>query len=277
MSNLGPAFELDAPVPAAPAFTLVGAAEVPDVSARWEVGVALNKYGCPGGEVWDPCSTGTGRNKAASATPVAPGGDYNPFVVSMLFLCSTRTDDALRNKARAVFEASEHFLAENEFWTGAKISGNPHLAQASADSLNAGSAWGPVYALSIADDHGLEVARRRCFIHCEPKVFDAWSANMMVTVRGGVAYSPAGNIIVPGSGYPGTDEAGANPNGTSGNRNLSWIYVTGPVKVLRGDLDILDSYTHLQNDHLIRVERSYAVLFDDCVHAAILVNLPTNV
>jgi hypothetical protein len=89
-----------------------------------------------------------------------------------------------------------------------------------------------------------------------------------------------GTPVVIGSSYTGagpTDAAGDTETPTSINK---WMYATGTVKVILGDIDVVTDnlaqgydVSGSQNDMRLKAIRPAAVYFDTSIHIAVRVDL----
>ena len=89
-----------------------------------------------------------------------------------------------------------------------------------------------------------------------------------------------GTPVVIGSGYSGagpTDAAGDTETPTATNK---WMYATGDVRVILGDIDVVNDslaqgydVSGNANNMLLKAIRPVAVYFDSSVHAAVRIDL----
>lgn len=278
MAQLGPALPVDGPIPAPPVYSLVGAALTGEtVNGHWEAGLALRPYPCNPGQVWDPCSSGGSRTKTETgATHIAASADYNPFVVVKAVECSTRQGlRDHRERVVAAFNSLRHWSIEREFWEGNVISGNPHLAGPTTTTIATGV--GLKTAMAYLDE-SIGDTSQRGMIHAPKFVASQWVANQVVRDVGGQLRSPMGNIVVSGGGYSNLGPAGTDPNGTSPVITKSWVYATGPVQVYASEVyvtpdDEASAVNRSANTIAYRAEQTVAVLWDQCLHVAVQVNL----
>jgi hypothetical protein len=114
-------------------------------------------------------------------------------------------------------------------------------------------------------------------IHCQPQV----TPNLLSTRRQGkLLLDQFDNYLVPGAGYPGT-----KPDGTAPAAGTSWMYATDLVmtriqKVGRVFPSTMAEATdHTQtattNEITFRAGKMAAAYWDNYVHYAVCVNLPS--
>ena len=164
---------------------------------------------------------------------------------------------------------------EYEFATAARIAANTHLQDdTNTAKLFSSTAVGPKLALSglvqaCADSH-LGVG----MIHARPSLVAVWSSFNMLYRDGKKLVTADGHQVVSGSGYP-----GASPAGVAATATSEWAYVTDPVQVNRGPVEIFGAENGLaevldrsNNEITIRATRMYSVVFNACAVIGVQVN-----
>lgn len=269
--SLGPHKVVDGAPPQPPLYTLFGAAQgAEEADDRWINGVLVRNYPCGPADVYDPCD--------ATINPgTAPDGDQiDPYVVHLEVQCHARHGQVwadIQGQARVAFAAYEYAAFETEFWMGAVIPGNRHLAQPSADEPNGPTATSLRNAIGLLEQ-AIADSGARGMIHTTAAVgSDLAQAGGATKDGSGRLVTPLGTIVVPGYGYP-----GSGPDGTDAAQGQAWAYATGIVHARRepqprvvpdNPSQTLDRATNLIN---VRVERAYAAGWDGCLHAAVLVD-----
>lgn len=276
-NTYGPPIVIDGPQPLPPALTLVGAARVVPVTGDlWINGAAIWPYPRDLPDVFDPCQSPSSAGHAKDAGTPATEETYASFNVLEGISCTTRSvrdPSEWQRRATVALEAYEHWAIEREFWTGALRSDNPHLAGATTNTLNAGTAVSIRDGVArleqeIADKGGNGV------IHMRPTVFSLLSAydTVEADLGRGVAKTQLGTTVVPGVGY-----TGSKPDGTAPTNVADWAYATGPIEVRRSEVQILpDSMSaatdRRQNFTTFRAERYVLITWDQRIHAAVQVD-----
>lgn len=286
------------PIVNPPAFTtlpygLWDAVQKPAPPARWQQGVTYITR-CPvGGTTYDECLSVTGTGEAppepAAKTDNVPQEfrGATPFTVFTRFDCSPVGMSEAEEAARTALDRVENQQLEAAFWTGTvggQVIAYPHLADDTefADPAQADILLQPAAEVVVgtADDvvtvlGALEQELADCYggqgvVHIPRSALPTFAANYLVTERDGQLYTPAGNLIVVGGGYPGTSPAGAAPAA-----GTTWIYVTGAVFGYRGDVFATrsrDSFDRAENTMQMIAERTYVLAFECCLLAG-LINL----
>jgi len=108
-------------------------------------------------------------------------------------------------------------------------------------------------------------------IHAPAQLLHHFAFYGLLEKNGNVWETKTGNIVVPGTGYTGTDPA----NDDDGNL---WIYGTSPVElrlseimVVPGDLD--GAVDRATNQIIVRAERYALAYWDLCAHVGVPVCL----
>ena len=226
---------------------------------------------------------------------------YDPFQVEVPYECSSFGWQATEYERRAMdqLELGKSKAMEAEYWTGNKIPTNPSLVGSTPNDddhiLNPGGAAAPVavspgialilFAQALANCG----TGSRGYIHATPALVERWSnltaiAPALVSSLGGFAdfidseevlVTPARcDIVVSGSGYPGTGPIGQPPPGP----NEVWAYATGPVQLRMGEPELIpktieEALDRATNTVTYRGELTAAVTDDLCCRFAILVDL----
>jgi len=265
---------------------------------HWQMGITWEDV-CGGtGVVLDPCTTsapGVTGVATKQATTSRSFWGATPFTVYAEVDCAPidfyENREALMTQALNRFES---FQVERTFWTGLAPERNnsggvangvfPHLAaNAAVIEQNIGpevtlqqAATVPTgVALNVTDALGaLEQALANCLngtgiIHVPQAL--APTMALLLQRQGNRLYTPNGNIVAIGAGYPGTSPAGATPA-----LGTAWMYATGPVVAYRDapNIRLMDGAAPVDrtvNNVKAIIERTYVLGYDCCL-AAQLVN-----
>lgn len=271
-------FELTRGIPAAaPAFGLVAAAESLAVD-RWEAGLAWVQERC-----------GTAHQLVPWCSAPDPGYDppgpaaayYQPVTVRWAEQCTTLSGRPDLDRIRRQVEAQSPFVIARELWTGAGSIADPHkvdgvsatnaaLASADATTIGGSPATNVLHGLGRLEQAALEASHGQpVFLHL-PILMLPHIADRLFRV-GNTLYTMAGSTVVADAGYPGTGPAAQAVGATA------WAYATSPVAVLTTPVEFEDSdptvVDHATNTRTVWAARTFAALFDPCVHLATEITL----
>lgn len=271
---------------------------VPD---HWQQGLTWVER-CPVGDTtYDECIsvTGTGEPpapplKADNVLQMFRGA--TPFTVFAEFDCSPVGSLAdIEEAATEALRRVEDERASEAFWTGT-VGGQtvafPHLAaetevfdaqgimlQDEAVVCTPRTDIGTPTPVDIAEGLGLlEACLVSCYngvgaIHIPPGLFPTMSAWNLAEKRDGGLWTPLGNRIIVGTGYPQPTTA---PSGNPSEPSQTWMYATGQVFGYRSPnvfaTRLPESFDRAENTVKMLAERTYVLAFD-CCHFAALVNL----
>lgn len=274
MSNLtfGPPVVLDdGHLPVAPPRSLLNTpgVVVPPGDAHWLSGAAVYPYPPGPGSEWDPCTTGTFREKdegeGVESQYFASFVGYLPITCSAM---SIGDPEEFANRAEIALNAVQSFSVERQLALGTGVPTNPFLADANHTVTGAAAtAKNPTVALSYLEEE-IAATGKQGMIHATAPVVSQWFDQdrldePLVTVNG--------TRVVSGGGY-----AAATPSGrTPAAAGQSWVYATGPVEVRLGEVAVLDIKEVLDrsnNDVTFRAERYFLVTWDAQLQVAILVD-----
>lgn len=226
----------------------------------------------------------------------------DPFTVEVPFECSSFGWEAVDYEERALenLHLGKSKAVEFEWWTGSQIPTNPSLVRDTPNDdghvLNPGGAAAPIavspgvalilFAQALANCG----TGQRGMIHATPALAERWlnlTAVNSIPVSGLLAdladygdedriiVTPGrGDIIINGSGYPGTGPLGQPPPGP----NEVWAFATGIVNVRLSDTTLIpDNF----NEALDRATNTVnfkgeceAMAYDDgCCRFAVLIDI----
>jgi hypothetical protein len=188
-------------------------------------------------------------------------------------------------RVKRQLEGGTQKAMERELWDGAIRKGESHankaLSASTATLVNSTTALSVQRALALLDFElgDTSPAGENGVIHMTKDVAGLLSSNYMIFHNeAGHLQTISGTKIIIGSGYSGagpTDVTGATASATN-----KWMYGTGAVKALLGDVDVVadtlaQSYDVAgnQNDMRIKAIRPAAVYFDPSIHLAVRVDL----
>lgn len=266
-------------------------------SGHWQNGVTWVGR-CPtGATTYDECLADTGTGGAPSAPPAKTANvdqenrGATPFVVIAQFECSPVGVSDAETVASDALARVEQRQVEAAFWTG--VAGGqtvvyPHLAadteladdqgiilQSVASPVVTGTGTDVAHALGA-----LEQALGTCYagqglIHVPYTALPTLAAWKLAREVDGRLYTPAGNLIVAGSGY-----TGSGPDGEAPAAGTAWIYATGAAFGYRSEpyvTSVRDSLDRSSNTLRMQAERTYVIGFECCHLAAhIALGVPTE-
>lgn len=247
---------------------------------RWESGASFCPENCTEVAGWNPdCESWPGGVKPDKADPPARQNCYEvqPFVLETAFDCDAQGFKVLdyAGRARRQAEAGTSKGMELELWTATIVPTNPSLDNG-AVILGAGAPFPLLQGIAILGQALSNCAHGgRGMIHAPTWIVDMWlgqygtlfntSGNRIVTAN-------RGDVIVSGTGYPGTGE-----DGLDAAEGTSWVYATGPINYRVGDVIVFpdtlaEAIDIRRNDVEYRAERMALVNFDTCCHFGILID-----
>lgn len=175
------------------------------------------------------------------------------------------TNRLRRNKERGV---------EQIFWTGITPVGiiNPSL-QGGNDSCGIApidlcpiKALNPVAAIAALESNIAEcVPGGLGVLHVTFGFLPYLAANHLLFERDGKLYTPSGQLIIAGAGYP-----GSGPGNVPAAPGETWIFASGPVAVYYSDVFLTPSHIDQAIDRSLNnvtffTEQTFAVIFECCL------------
>jgi hypothetical protein len=235
---------------------------------------------------WDDTDT-TSAIIASNATPTRYT-EIKPFFIEAEDYRSTLGFAGFDYVARVKrqLEGITQKAMERELWDGAIRKGESHenkaLSAATATLVNGTTALSVTRALALLDYELSDTSPcgENGVIHMTKDMAGLLSANYMIfdNKEKGHLQTVTGTKIIVGSGYTGNgpdSQTGATASATN-----KWMYGTGTIKTLTGDVDVVadnlaQSYDVAGNQNNMRVKaiRPVAVYFDPSIHLAVRVDL----
>lgn len=256
-----------APPPLPPRLSIVTMARLPE-DTGWEGGLQFRPV-CPS------ASGLAALSDAAKPDPERP--DTVRHVPTLVVAASDCDDPATpmeehRERALAALLACEPSQIEAELWDGG-------IARAHNDA-NPGDAWpnrwlahedttdlgsgDPTEALACLERSLADCGcGQRGMVHATTDTVTWWARENLVRREGGTLLTVNDTLVVPGTGYPGTDPSGDVP--ASG----AWAYATHVVTVRRGAPRVVpdtlaEALDRRTNTAEFRAERLAAATWDGC-------------
>lgn len=260
---------------------------------HWQQGITWVER-CPTGDTtYDECLsvTGTGTPpeppaKTANVDQTSRGA--LPFTVYAEFECSPVGVADAESVASDALDRVEQQQVEATFWTG--VAGGqpvvfPHLAadtevldgevvlQIVASPVVTGG--DVAQALGALEQELADCYSGQGLIHVPRSALPTLAAWNLAAIVDGRLVTPAGNLIVAGTGY-----TGSAPDGTAAAAGTAWIYATGAAWGYRSDpyvSRLRDSLDRTSNTIRMLAERTYLIGFECCLLAAhIVLGVPTE-
>lgn len=248
-------------------------------SQEWDTGL--------GGLVnYDDTDT-TSSTLVSNASPVRYT-EINPFFIEAEDYRSTLGITGLDYVARVKrqLEGASQKAVERELWVGTIRKGESHankaLSASSANLVNGTTAMEVSKALALLDFTMTtnSPAGENGIIHMTKDSAGLLAANYMIfhNEEKGHLQTISGTKIIIGSGYTGVGPD--TQTGAAASATNKWMYGTGTVKVVLGDVDVVTDtlaqgydVSENQNNMRIKAIRPAAVYFDTSIHYAVRVDL----
>ena len=270
---IGPALNLDGPLPVAPEYRLLSVPGVLKASTGREFnGVNVWGYPVQTPSLWEPCSEGTFRTKSEESSWDQPR--FDSFVAYLPIVCSTISaePEEFARRAEAVLEATISFAVEQALARGVAGSSNPFFGDTNLTQLGGGAVLPPAGINYL--ENAIGATGRGGIIHATPGLVSAWNFTHLITDNGkGYIETANGIPVVSGGGYINTDPSGKT--GSDPSVGQEWAFATGPVSVYLGDAAILEVAEYVdQTDNVItyRAERYALATWDTSLQSGVLVD-----
>ena len=277
ITAIGPALDLDGPLPVAPPQSLLKTPGVLKDEDATRVLNGVNVWMYPTGcsELWEPCSDGTFATKSDESTQLVPR--FDSFVVYKTITCSAiGLDDSaladLARRAEQVLDATLSAGVERALAEGIAGSSNPFFGDSNVQVLNSGTSVSPRVAVSYLEE-AIGGSCRRGLIHLTP----AAVAGLPAPIHEGVTLATAnGTPIVSGMGYQGINTPYIGTPGA----DEDWAFATTGVEVYLGPVRMTTAKESLdRSDNIItfRAEKYVLAIWDgiddeELAAAAVLVD-----
>ncbi len=278
----------------------------PSGDPHWQNGVTWQDRCATGDTLYDECIavTGVGGSPTAQAAMTPNVTQTNrgatSFAVYAEFDCAAVGLADAATVAQQSLEKVEQYQVEKAFWTGVagKTSGGvsqvtvfPHLAanatvldptdnritlQSAATVAVTGSGDDTAWMLGQLEANVAACYHGQAVIHIPTVALPTFAAAMCIREgANGQLYTPRGNLIVVGDGYPGT-----GPDGAAAPAGSTWIYATGAMFGYRSDVFMPpaapDSFDRIENTYRLIAQRTYVIGFECCLMAArVTLGVPT--
>lgn len=226
--------------------------------------------------------TGTGFEKPAVRGLTFCHSD--PFVAVGSYDCTPvgRPAGEAFEIARRRLLAWESHQVEETLWTGVVANGagfnNPSFAFGNTDcdiapeDLTPGGPQSIVASLARLEEALGDIVSCGGIIHVPYRVLTFMTRYNLIREIDGVYYTATGNKVIAGHGYD-----GSGPANVPAGANTQWIFATGPLLLVRGNVIMVpdmvkEAVDRSINNVTVRAERVYSVGFS-CTLLAIEVDL----
>jgi hypothetical protein len=269
---VGPALNLDGPLPVAPEYRLLAAPGVLQADNN-RVYNSVNVWGYPTGTpfLWDICSAGTDTKSSESDWDQAL---FSSVTAYFPIVCSTITaaPQEFAARAEAALDATFSFAVEQALSQGVAGSTNPFFGDANLTQLGGGTITAQAGLNYL--ENAIGETGRAGMIHATPGTISAWNFVNLLTDNGeGYIETANGTPVVSGGGYIGTDPSGKV--GSTPSTGIEWAFATGPVKVYAQDgpsLRVSEYVDRSINEIVYRAERDFVALWDTSLQSGVLID-----
>ncbi len=272
VTAIGPALNLDGPLPVAPEYRLLATPGVlqPDNSRVYN---SVNVWGYPEGtpSLWDVCSAGTDTKDSESDwdQPLfASVTAYFPITCSTI----TAAPEVFAARAEAVLDATFSFAVEEALAKGVSGSTNPFFGDANLTQLG-GAAVLPQAGLNYLEN-AIGQTGRKGLIIATPGTVSAWNfVNLLTDSGSGVIETANGTTVVSAAGIYNTDPSGKT--GSDPTVGQEWAFAVGPIEVYVQDgpsFRVSEYIDREINEIVYRAERDFVALWDTSLQSGVLID-----
>jgi hypothetical protein len=268
--TFGPPVPVDGPPPVPYPYGILSVSRELTEEERAAMGVNVMPYPPDLPRGFDPCQTGTFREKEAGSdwdSPLFPG-----FTAYTPVTCNSKgvgVDAEFRRKVSAVLAATDQYILEQQLVAGTVLPDYLHVGAAGVDIVSAAGVP-PDQAIWLLED-AIAMTGRKGVIHFTPGAVGQAGFNNLRDV-GGHLETANGTPVIAGQGYVGQAPVG----GAAASDTEQWAWATGPVFHWRGEVyipgDRAANVDRVTNITTYRAERELVVGWDGILRAAVLVD-----
>ena len=268
--TFGPPVPIDGPPPVPYPYGILSVSRELTQEERVAMGVIVMPYPPDTPFGFDPCATGTFREKEIGSdwdSPLFPG-----FTAYTPVTCNSKgigPDAEFRRKVTVALTATDQHILERQLVAGEILPNYLHVGAAGVDVVSS-SGVRPDQAIFLLED-AIAATGRKGVIHLTPGAAGQAGWNNLRVV-GDHLETANGTPVIAGQGYVGQKPAG----GASATDTEQWAWATGPVFHWRGEAHIpgdrganVDRVTNITT---YRAERNLVVGWDGILRAAVLVD-----
>lgn len=268
--TFGPPVPIDGPPPRPYPYGILSVSRELNESERAAMGVNVLPYPPDVPRGFDPCSTGTFREKAEGSdwdAPLFPG-----FTAYTPVTCNSKgigVDAEFRRKVSAVLAATDQWILEQQLVAGTVLPDYLHVGAAGVDVISS-TGIPPEQALFQLED-AIAATGRMGVIGMTPGAVAQAGWNNFRVVDGHLE-TANGTPVIAGQGFVGQKPAG----GAATSDTEQWAWAFGPPFHWRGEVNIPgnrgQNVNRVTNITTYRAERELVVGWDGILRAAVLVD-----
>lgn len=269
-TTFGPPVPIDGPPPVPYPYGILSVSRELAQEERAAMGVSVRPYPPDVPRGFDPCSSGTFREKADGDpidNPLFPG-----FTAYTPITCNSRgvgPDAEFRRRASVVLAATDQWILEKQLVAGTVLPNYLHVGSAGVDIVSAAGV-SVARALFLLED-AIAATGRKGVIGLTPGAVGQGGWNHLRDV-GGHLETANGTPVIAGQGFVGTAPSG----GAAATDTKQWAWAIGPVFHWRGEVyipgDRAANTDRVTNITTYRAERELVVGWDGILRAAVLVD-----
>ena len=283
---VGPALNLDGPLPVEPEYSLLNTlralarqAEGPRplsvVESNDRVFNGVNLWGYPVDtpSLWEPCSAGTYRDKESESDWDQPR--FDGLIAYFPITCSTITasPETFARRVEAALDAKLSFAVEEALGKGVTGSTNPFLADTNLTQLGGGTVTAQVGLNYL--ENAIGETGSQGMILATPGTVSAWNFVNLITDENEEGYAETANgpPVASCGGLINTDPVGKT--GSTPTTGIEWAFATGPVLLYQQDgvRVTRDQYIDRSiNEIVYRAERDFVALWDTSLQSGVLID-----
>lgn len=269
---VGPALDLDGPLPVAPEYSLLKMPGVVREGVREFNGVNVWGYPVDTPSLWEPCSDGTFRVKDSESDWDQPR--FDGLVAYLPITCSTITaaPEVFAQRAEAALAATLSFGVEQALAKGVTGSTNPFLGDTNLTQLGGGAVSAQAGLNYL--ENAIGATGRAGMILATPGTVSAWNFVNLITDGGeGYIETVNGTPVISAGGLINTDPAGLT--GSDPSVGQEWAFATGPIQVYLGSAPTLTRSEYIDrsvNEIVYRAERYVLPLWDTSLQSGVLID-----
>ena len=274
-TGVGPATTLDGPLPVAPEYSLLNTLRaLGNVREDSRIFNGVNVWGYPSDtpSLWEPCSSGTYRDKESDSD--WDQERFDGLVAYLPITCSTITADPeeFARRAELTLAATLSFGVEQALAKGVTGSTNPFFGDTNLSQLG-GAAVLPQAGLNFLEN-AIGQTGRQGMIHATPGTVSAWNfVNLVTEGTDGVIRTANGTPVASEGGIYNTDPSGKT--GSDPAVGQEWAFATGPVLVYLEDVVSLTPREYIDresNEIIYHAERAILPLWDTSLQSGVLID-----
>lgn len=282
---IGPALNIDGPLPRPPKYRLLALPGVArEGEGRWQNGVNVWGYPVDTPFLWEPCASRDGTFRTKTDESEMPIVRFDPLAAYLPLTCSTiSVGDAAEFSQRATraLEASISGAVEQALVNGVVGSTNPYFGDTNMINITIGGGTVTPEVGLMSLEAAIGYSGRGGMIHCTPGVAAAWTVgNMIMDMDQDGFQETTGNYtpIAVGQGYTGAEPVGETASNPQAG--IEWAFATGPVEVFLAPMTLLpgeesEALERATNVVTYRAEQYFLPYWDTALQVGVLIDWTT--